>query len=89
VSSPDPVLERRARVARFVGIARGTGYAALLGAVAAFVVAAVTSFPGWAVTLTIALLVAAIVVLPVPIVLGYGIRAAEREERRSTPTPPS
>ena len=37
--------------------------------------------PGWSVALTIGTLVAAIVILPVPIVLGYGVRAAEREER--------
>jgi hypothetical protein len=34
------------------------------------------------VTITVVALVTAIVVLPLPIVLGYGIRAAERDERR-------
>jgi hypothetical protein len=47
-----------------------------------FVVAAATDFPAAAVDLSIAALVAAIVILPVPIVLGYGVRAAERDERQ-------
>jgi hypothetical protein len=78
---PDPVAERRARIGRAVALAKRVGYLALLVAIVAFVVSAISGFPSWAVGLTIAGLVVAIVVLPVPIILGYGIRAAEREER--------
>ena len=78
---PDPVLARRARIARAVGLGKRVGYLLLLGAVVAFVVAAIAGFPSWAVTLTIVALIGACVVLPVPIVLGYGLRAAEREDR--------
>ena len=74
---PDPVLARRARIARVVRYGQRAGYAALLVAVVSFVVAAV------AVDISVAALVAAIVILPVPIVLGYGVRAAEREEREA------
>jgi hypothetical protein len=77
----DPVARRRARIARLVGTAKRVGYVALLVAIAAFVLSVVTGFAGWAVALTIGGLVVAIVVLPLPIILGYGIRAAEREER--------
>ena len=77
----DPVAVRRARIARVVGLAKRIGYVALLLAIVAFVAAVLTGFAGWAVGLTIAGLVVAIVVLPIPIILGYGIRAAEREER--------
>lgn len=77
----DPVVARRARIGRMVGIAKRVGYLGLLVAIAAFVVGAITGFPSWAVAVTIAGLVVGIVVLPLPIVLGYGIRAAEREER--------
>jgi hypothetical protein len=83
VREPDPVRARRARIARGVRYAQRAGYAALVVAVVSFVVAAATDFPALAVDLSIAALVVAIVVLPVPIVLGYGIRAAEREERES------
>ena len=78
----DPILARRARIARSVALAKRAGYSSLLAAIAAFVAGAVLGFPTWTVAVTLAGLVVAIVVLPVPIVLGYGIRAAEREERR-------
>jgi hypothetical protein len=77
----DPILVRRARIARLVGIAKRLGYGALLAAIAGFVAGVATGFPTWSVALAVAGLVVAIVVLPLPIVLGYGIRAAEREER--------
>mgnify|MGYP003547660880 CR=1 FL=1 len=79
----DPVLARRARIARVVRYGKRAGYAALLVAVVSFVVAAATDFPAVAVDISVAALVAAIVILPVPIVLGYGVRAAEREEREA------
>jgi len=80
---PDPVVARRARIGRAVAIAKRIGYLLLVVAVAGFIAAAVTGFAAWAVTLTIVALVGACVILPVPIVLGYGLRAAEREERGS------
>ena len=79
----DPVLARRARIARVVRYGKRAGYAALLVAVVSFVVAAATDFPAVAVDISVAALVASIVILPVPIVLGYGVRAAEREEREA------
>jgi membrane protein implicated in regulation of membrane protease activity len=81
VPDPDPVLQRRDRIARAVTLGKRVGYLLLLAAVAAFVVGALAGFPNWAVTVTIVALVGACVVLPVPIVLGYGLRAAEREDR--------
>jgi hypothetical protein len=80
-AAPDEVVERRARIARIVGLAKRIGYLALLVAIIAFAISALGGFPTWAVGITIGGLVVAIVVLPLPIVLGYGIRAAEREER--------
>lgn len=77
----DAVAARRARIARLVVAAKRAGYAALGLAVVSFVVGATTDFPAWLVGLSVGGLVAACVILPVPIVLGYGVRAAEREER--------
>jgi hypothetical protein len=78
---PDPIVARRARIARSVALAKRVGYLALLAAIVAFVIGAIAGFPGWTVTVAVVGLVVAIVVLPIPIVMGYGIRAAEREER--------
>jgi len=83
VNTDDPVVQRRARIARWVGLAKRIGYGLLLLAVVAFVVAAISGFPSGMVTLTVVALIAACVVLPVPIVLGYGLRAAEREDREA------
>jgi len=85
VSTEDPVAAQRARIARLVSLGKRIGYGALGVASVAFVIALVDDFPGWAVTVTIVALVAAIIVLPVPIVLGYGVRAAERDEHRPPP----
>ena len=83
MNADDPVLQRRARIARWVSLAKRIGYGLLLLAVVAFVVAAIAGFPSGVVTLTVVALIAACVVLPVPIVLGYGLRAAEREDREA------
>jgi hypothetical protein len=83
VNADDPVVLRRARIARWVGLAKRIGYGLLLLAVAAFVVAAVSGFPDGVVTVTVVALIAACVVLPGPIILGYGLRAAEREDREA------
>ncbi|HEX4775675.1 MAG TPA: hypothetical protein VFW74_02780 [Acidimicrobiia bacterium] len=84
MSTDDPVARHRARLATGVRIAKRVGYGALLVAIVAFAVAAAAGFPRALVALCIAGLVASCVVLPVPIVMGYGIRAAEREERNGT-----
>ncbi|HEY3671093.1 MAG TPA: hypothetical protein VGN51_09165 [Acidimicrobiia bacterium] len=81
VNAEDPVVVRRARIARWVGLAKRVGYGLLLLAVVAFVVAAATGFPSGVTTVTVVALISACVVLPVPIVLGYGLRAAAREDR--------
>ena len=77
---PDPILVRRARIRRVVTVAQRAGYGAMALAVVVFVVGASTGFPGWSVAVTISALAVSILVLPVPIVLGYGLRAAERED---------
>lgn len=83
MSQPDPVTARRARIAHGVTLAKRLGYLALLVAVVAFGVGTITGFTTPVVAVSIAGLAVACVVLPVPIVLAYGIRAAERDERRT------
>jgi hypothetical protein len=77
----DPVAQRRARLAVGVRIAKRVGYGCLALAIVTFGVGLATGFPGLLVGLSIGGLIASCVVLPVPIVMGYGIRAAERDER--------
>jgi hypothetical protein len=79
--SDDPVLVRRARIARLAALGKRVGYLALLLAIVSFVAGVVTGFATWTVVLSTVGLVAACIILPVPIVLGYGVRAAAREDR--------
>lgn len=77
----DPVLARRARIARAAATGKRIGYLALLVAIVAFAVGLAADWPRWTVTLCVTGLVAACCILPLPIVLAYGVRAADREDR--------
>ena len=77
----DPVVARRRRIGHWVTLGKRVGYTALLIAIVTFFVGLAAGFPAWTVDVIVVALVVSIVVLPAPIVLGYGIRAAEREER--------
>lgn len=79
----DPIRARRAQIARGVQLAKRIGYGALLLAIVTFIAGAASGFPDWLVTITIVALASAIVILPLPMVLGYGIRAAERDDRNA------
>jgi hypothetical protein len=81
VVDDDPVLARLARIARLAAAGKRIGYTALAVAIVAFFVGVATSFPKWTVAVSIAGLAVSSVVLPIPIVLGYGVRAAAREDR--------
>ena len=78
--SDDPILARRQRIARLAALGKRLGYAALTVAIVAFFIAVAAGFPTWAVTVSVVGLVGACVILPVPIVLGYGVQKAARED---------
>jgi hypothetical protein len=82
VVNDDPILVRRARIARIAAVGKRLGYLALGVAILGFGAGVVTGFDRWTVVLSTTSLVLACVILPVPIVLGYGVRAAAREEGR-------
>lgn len=77
----DPVLARRARIARLVEVGQRVGYTLLLVAVVAFVVGAVRGFSGPVVFVVTASLLGMTLVLAPSIVFGYAVKAAEREDR--------
>ena len=78
--SGDPVRARRAQMARAAGLGKRIGYGFLAFAVVVFFVALAASFPKALVTLVVVDLAAASVLLLPAIVIGYGVRAAERED---------
>ncbi len=81
VTPGDPVVVRRARIARWAKLGKRIGYLALLIAIVGFAVGVVTGFSPGVVRVVVVGLIVMCIVLPVPIVLGYGVRAAERDER--------
>jgi hypothetical protein len=79
--SDDPVVVRRRRIGRWAELGQRIGYLLFGVAIVLFVVAMVTGLPGALVTGIIVALVLGSVVLAPAIVVGYGVRAADREDR--------
>lgn len=79
--SDDPVLVRRARISRVVDIAQRVGYGLWLVAIVVFAVGAVSEFRPFMTTLVVGCLIAGSVLLAPAIVIGYGVRAADRVDR--------
>lgn len=77
----DPVLVRRERIRRFCDIGSRIGYSCFGAAVVLFVVAFIVQFPAWLVAVIVALMVAGSITLLPAIVLGYGVKAADAEDR--------
>jgi TRAP-type mannitol/chloroaromatic compound transport system permease large subunit len=78
----DPVRAKRAQAARLAEVGQRVGYSLLGVAVAAFVVGAVRGFGGVTTAVVTASLIAMTLVLAPAIVLGYAVKAAEREDRQ-------
>ena len=77
----DPVVERRARIARWVSLGQRLGYGLFLAAIVLFVAGFTAGFDGWIGTTIVACLIAGSLVLAPAIVFGYAVKAAEREDR--------
>ena len=76
----DPVLVRRAQVAKWSALAKRLGYVAILVAMIVFVVGFVTEFGPLVTGTIIGCLVASAVLLIPALIFGYGVKAAERED---------
>jgi hypothetical protein len=77
----DPVLVRRARIARLVDLGQRVGYGLFGLAIVAFVFGFVRGYTDALTTLIVAALLVGSAVLAPAIVLGYAVKAAEREDR--------
>ena len=81
MNSPDPVLVRRARIARLVEVGQRVGYGLFGLAIAAFGFGFVRGYTDTLTTLIIAALLVGSAVLAPAIVFGYAVKAAERDDR--------
>jgi hypothetical protein len=77
----DPVLARRAQIATWVSLGQRVGYALFAVAMLAFFVGLVLDFTSGLVTLIMFSIVVGSLILAPAIVFGYGVKAAEREDR--------
>ncbi|HWI04594.1 MAG TPA: hypothetical protein VNT52_12355 [Acidimicrobiales bacterium] len=80
-SHDDPVLARRARISRMVDTAQRVGYSLWLVAIVVFGFGAATRFRPAMVTIVIGCLAAGSALLAPAIVIGYGVKAADRADR--------
>ena len=79
--SVDPVRVRRQRIAHWTLLANRVGYLFYAVAIALFVMAFAFGFKGVLVTLLTIFLIAGSILLAPAIILGYAIKAAERDDR--------
>ncbi len=77
----DPVLARRARIAGLVVLGKRIGYGLYLAAIVLFAVGLVGRYTSTITTTIVTCLVVGSIVLAPAIVFGYGVKAAEREDR--------
>lgn len=80
-AGPDPVRVRRRQVAKYTLLANRIGYLLFAVAIATFVLGFALGFNGTVAGIVIGTMVAGSVLLAPAIVLGYGIKAAERDDR--------
>ncbi len=77
----DPVRARRAQVARWSLLANRIGYLVLALGMAVFIIGFAIGFTTALVGIVVACLVIASALLAPSIVLGYAVKAAERDDR--------
>lgn len=78
--SADPVRARRRQVARWTLLANRVGYLVLSLAIALFVMAFLFGFSSTMATIVIVTMVVSFALLAPSIVLGYAVKAAERDD---------
>lgn len=79
--STDPILDRRARIESLVKVGKRVGYGLFALAVVLFFVGFFTRFTDLMVTVIVTALVVGSIVLAPAIVFGYGVKAANRDDR--------
>ena len=77
----DPVRARRERIAHLNLLANRIGYLLWAVAIACFVMAFAFGFKGPLVTAVVVLIIAGSILLAPSIIIGYAVKAAERDDR--------
>lgn len=77
----DPVRAQRAQVAKYTLLANRIGYLFFALAIATFIIGFAVSFNGLVSTIVIGSVIVGSILLAPAIVLGYAVKAAERDDR--------
>lgn len=77
----DPVRARRQQVAKYTLLANRIGYLFFALAIATFIIGFAVSFNGTVSAIVIGSVIIGSILLAPAIVLGYAVKAAEREDR--------
>ncbi|CAN5611803.1 hypothetical protein BH10ACT2_BH10ACT2_08610 [soil metagenome] len=77
----DPVRVRRQQIAKYTNLANRIGYLCWAIALVTFIIGFVGSFNDTVSTIVITTLIIGCVLLAPAIILGYAIKAAERDDR--------
>jgi hypothetical protein len=78
---PDPVRQRRAQIAKWTLLANRLGYLCFAVALAVFFIGFAIGFNGTVSAIVITAMVVGSILLAPAIVLGYAVKAAERDDR--------
>ena len=78
--SNDPVRSRRQKISRINNAANRLGYSLWAIAMACFVTAFIVGFKGLLVDMVIACIIAGSILLAPSIIIGYAVKAAERDD---------
>lgn len=81
----DPVLVKRARIKKWTLLANRVGYLFVAASMALFIIAFAVGFSPLMASLVMISFVAGCVLLAPSIILSYGVRAADREDREQSP----
>lgn len=82
MSDEDPVLEQRARMGRLAALGKRVGYLFLSVAVAGFFAGLATDYSTWGTVVAVAMAMCTVTLAPA-MVLGYGVKAAARDDRKA------
>ena len=77
----DPVRAKRAKVAKYTLLANRIGYLFFALAIATFIIGFAVSFNGTVSAIVVGSIIIGSVLLAPAIVLGYAVKAAERDDR--------
>ena len=80
--SNDPVLEKRERIRSQVKLGKRVGYSLMIISIVSMFLCIPLGWPAYLTITSMVTFTLSCIILPLPIVFGYGIKSAEKEDRK-------